>query len=165
MTGPDKNGNHGEEPEVSYYDKLAERTAELLEEGRKTLDEALKKAKEELSKAGEFTSEQADRAAEWVMRDVRQSAEMAARAVRQAVEPHRVAAGAQSLLARILTGTADTLNDLAQKAEQGLEFKTGEVTSAGSLTCKDCGAEMHMKQTARIPPCAKCHETVFRKSY
>jgi hypothetical protein len=165
MTEPDKNGNNGEEAEVSFYEKMAERTAELLEEGRKTLDEALKKAKDELSRAGGFTSEQADRVAEWIARDVRQSAEMAAQAVRQAVEPQRVAAGAQSLLARILTGTADALNDLAQKAEQTLEFKTGEVTSAGSLTCKECGAEMHMKQTARIPPCAKCHKTLFRKSY
>ncbi|MDF1555723.1 MAG: hypothetical protein P1P84_21800 [Deferrisomatales bacterium] len=165
MTGPDKNGKTGEEPEVSYYDRMAERTAELLEEGRKTLDEALQKAKDELSRAGGFTAEQADRVAEWIRRDVRQSADKAAHAVRQAVEPQRVVAGAQSLLARILTGTADALNDLAQKAEQSLEFKTGEVTSAGSLTCKECGAEMHMTRTARIPPCSKCHKTVFRKSY
>ena len=165
MTGPDKNGNNSEEPEVGYYEKMAERTAELLEEGRKTLDEALKKAKDELSKAGGFTSEQADRVAEWIRRDVRQGAGKATQAVRQAVEPQRVAAGAQSLLARILTGTADALNDLAQKAEQTLEFKTGEVTSAGSLTCKECGAEIHMTRTARIPPCSKCHKTVFRKSY
>jgi len=165
VTEQDKDKINNDNQDISFYEKLAERTAELLEEGRKTLDEALKKAKEELSKAGEFTSEQADRVAEWVRRDVREGAGKATEAVRKAVEPQRVAAGAQSLLARILTGTADALSDLAKKAEQSVEFKTGEVTSAGTLTCKDCGAEMHMKQTARIPPCPKCHKTVFRKSY
>ena len=27
------------------------------------------------------------------------------------------------------------------------------------------GIEMHMTKTTRIPPCPKCHKTVFRKSY
>lgn len=161
----DQDKNQHDNQDVSFYEKMAERTAELLEEGRKTLDEALKKAKEELAKAGGHTSERADRVAEWVRRDVRQSAAKASDAVKQAVDPQRMAAGAQSLLARILTGTADALSDLAKKTEQALEFKTGEVTSAGTLTCKECGAEMHMKQTARIPPCPKCHKTIFRKSY
>lgn len=162
MTDQDKNND---QQEVSFYEKLAERTAELIEEGRKTLDEALKKAKDELTRAGNYTSEQADRVAGWVRRDVRDSAEKASDAVKKAFEPQRVAVGAQSVLARILTGTADALNELAKKTEQGLEFKTGEVTSAGTLTCKECGAEMHIKQAARIPPCPKCHKTVFRKSY
>lgn len=165
MTEQDKDQGSNGQQEVSFYEKLAERTAELLEEGRKTLDEALKKAKDELSKAGHFTADQADKVAEWVRRDVREGAGKATEAVKKAVEPQRMAAGAQSLLARILTGTADALSDLAKKTEQSLEFKTGEVTSAGTLTCKECGAEMHMKQTARIPPCPKCHKTVFRKSY
>lgn len=164
MTEQNQNNNQ-EPPEVSFYEKIASRTAELMEEGKKTLDEALKKAQEELSKAGHFTSEQADKAAEWVRRDVKDGAEKASDAVRKAFEPHRVAAGAQSFLARILTSTADTLNELAKKTEQSLEFKTGEVTSAGTLTCKGCGAEMNMTKTVRIPPCPKCHQTVFRKSY
>jgi putative protein kinase ArgK-like GTPase of G3E family len=161
----EQNDNNQEPQEVSFYEKLAARTAELLEEGKKTLDEALKKAKDELTKAGNFTNEQADKVAEWVRRDVRQGAQKASDAVRSAIDPQRMAAGAQSIFARILTSTADTLNDLAKKTEQTLEFKTGEVTNAGTLTCKGCGAEMHMKKPARIPPCPKCHQTVFRKGY
>jgi NAD-dependent SIR2 family protein deacetylase len=154
-----------EQHEVGLYEKLANRTAELLEEGRKTLDEALKKAKDELSKAGDFSSEQLEKAVTYVKRDVNDNAHKATEAVRQAVDPHRMVAGMQSIYARILTSAADTLTDLAEKTEKGLEFKTGEVTSAGCLTCKDCGAEMHLKKTGRIPPCPKCHKTIFRKSY
>ena len=158
--------NHdNNEQDVSLYEKLADRTAELLEEGKKTLDEALKKAKEELSKAGEFSGEQMDKVAAYVKRDVAENAEKATEAVKKAVDPHRVAAGAQSIFARILNSAADALSDLADKAEKATEFKTGEVTSSGTLTCRECGAEMHMKTTGRIPPCPKCRKTVFRKSY
>jgi len=160
-----ENNDNNEHQEVGLYEKLANRTAELLEEGKKTLDEALKKAKEEMSKAGDFSSEQMDKVASYVKRDVADNAEKATEAVKKAVDPQRVAAGAQSIFARILNSAADALSDLAEKAEKTVEFKTGEVTSAGTLTCKDCGAEMHMKTTGRIPPCPKCRKTTFRKSY
>lgn len=161
----EQNDNNNEQQDVGLYEKLANRTAELLEEGKKTLDEALKKAKDELSKAGDFSSEQMDKMASYVRRDLAENAEKASEAVKKTVDPHRVAAGVQSVFSRILTSTADALGDLAQKTEKNLEFKTGEVTSPGTLTCKDCGAEMHMKSTVRIPPCPKCHKTLFRKSY
>jgi len=157
--------NDNDQQEVGLYEKLATRTAELLEEGRKTLDEALKKAKDELGKAGEFSTEQMDKVAAYVKRDVAENAEKATDAVKKAVDPQRVAAGAQSIFARILNSASDALSDLAEKAEKATVFKTGEVTSAGTLTCKECEAEMHMKTTGRIPPCPKCRKTTFRKSY
>ena len=160
-----EHNDNNDHQDVGLYEKLANRTAELLEEGKKTLDEALKKAKEEISRAGEFSSEQMDKVASYVKRDVADNAEKASEAVKKAVDPHRVAAGAQSIFARILNSAADALTDLAQKAEKATEFKTGEVTSSGTLTCKECGAEMHMKTTGRIPPCPKCRKTTFRKSY
>lgn len=151
--------------EVGLYEKLANRTADLLEESKKTLDEALKKAREEVNRAGHFSSEQMDKVTGYVRRDLVENARKASDAVWQTVDPHRMSAGVQSVFSRILTSTADALGDLARKAEKNLEFKTGEVTSPGTLTCKDCNAEMHMRSTARIPPCPKCHKTVFRKSY
>ncbi len=160
--------NNQDPREIGLYEKIAARTAELLDEGKKTFDEALKKAREEASKAGEYTREQADKAAEYVKRDLAamgKQADKAKQALKEAVEPQRVAAGMQSIFTRILIGAADTLGDWAKKAEKSLEHKTGEVTSPGTLTCSECGAEMHLKATGRIPPCPKCHKTVFRKSY
>lgn len=160
--------NNHDPKEVGLYEKIAERTAELLDEGRKTFDEALKKAREEANKAGDFTREQVDKASEYVKRDLAEigkQADKAKKSLKEAVEPQRVAAGMQSIFTRILIGAADTLGDWAQKAEKSLEYKTGEVTSPGTLTCKACEAEMNLKTTGRIPPCPKCHKTVFRKSY
>lgn len=161
----EQNDKRDEQEEVSLYEKLASRTADLLEEGKKSFDEALKRAKEELSSAGDFSRENVDKLGEYVRRDLKENAEKATEAVRKAIEPQRLAAGAQSAFSRILTSTAETLTELAQRSEKSLEYKTGEITSAGTLTCKECEAEMHMSKTTRIPPCPKCHKTIFRKSY
>jgi Zn finger protein HypA/HybF involved in hydrogenase expression len=156
---------NNEKHEVGLYEKLASRTAELLEAGRTTLDDALKRARQEMTKAGEFSEDQMARVASYVKRDIMKDAHRATKAVRDAIDPHRVAAGAQSIFSRILTSAADALSDLAKKAEEQLEFKTGEVTSPGTLTCQGCQTDLHMKTIGRIPPCPKCHKTVFRKSY
>ena len=154
-----------EQEEVGLYEKRASHTADIFEEGKKTFDEALKKAKEELSAAGDFSREQADRIGEYVRRDLKANADKAAEAVKKAVQPHRLAAGVQSTFARILTSAAETLTELAERSEKTLEYKTGEITSMGTLTCKNCDAEMHMTNTTRILPCPKCHITIFRISY
>ena len=154
--------------DVSLYQKLADRAAEILGEGRKTLDEALKKAGDEITAGGEYTREQAEKIGAYLRRDlseVGKKAQQARDAVLNAVEPHRMVAGMQSGLAKLLTTAADLLTDLAGKSEQILVFKTGEVTSPGTLTCKGCGKEIHFKSTVRIPPCPQCHQTIFRKSY
>ncbi len=160
----DKEQESGQE-EVGLYEKLAARTADLLEEGKKTFEEALKKAKEELSAAGEFSREHADRVGEYVRRDLMETARKAGETVKKAVDPQRLAAGAQSTFSRILGSAAGTLAEFAERSEKSLEYKTGEITSPGTLTCKGCSAEMHMTKTTRIPPCPKCHKTLFRKSY
>jgi len=160
-----ESATEAQEREVGLYEKLTARTSEILEDGRKTLDEALKKAKDEMTRAGDFSKEQVDRVGEFVRRDIIENAGKAVEAVKNAVDPHRLSAGIQDFIARILTSTADTISGLAQKTEENLEHKTGEPTSAGTLTCKECGAQMHLKHASRIPPCPKCHKTVFRKTY
>lgn len=161
----DQNDKKAEQEEIGLYEKLASRTADLLEEGKKTFDEALKKAKDELAAAGDFSREQTDKLGEYVRRDLKENADKAKDAVMRAIEPQRLAAGVQSTFSRILTSAAETLTELAERSEKVLEYKTGEITSPGTLTCKDCDGEMHITKTTRIPPCPKCHKTFFRKSY
>jgi len=150
--------------DVKLYEKFVSRIEELLESGKKNLDETLKRAEEDLSSAGDFTRAQAEKVTVFIKRDIKHAAG-SAEVVKDAVDPHRVVVGAQSIFSKILSHTAETLSDWAQKSEQHLEFKTGEVTSPGRLTCKACGEIIHMKKTAKIPPCPKCHKIIFRKSY
>jgi hypothetical protein len=164
----DNKNKPNDHDDVNLYEQILQRTEELIGSGRKNLDDSLKKAAEELASVGSFTREQSDRISEFVKKDFHQAVGSAVKAkdsFKEAVDPKRVAAGAQSLFSRILTNTAETLNEWAQKTEQQLVFKTGEITSPGTLTCKSCDEQLHMKNTARIPPCPKCHGVLFRKSY
>ncbi len=160
--GPEEN------EDVHLYQRLADRTSEILQEGRKTIDEALKKAGDEIATGGDFTREQAEKIGNYIRRDlseVGRKLKQSRDTVITAAEPHRLAAGVQSGLAKLLNTAADVLSDIADRSEKVLEFHTGEVTSPGTLTCKACEKEMRLKSTVRIPPCPSCHKTAFRKSY
>jgi polyhydroxyalkanoate synthesis regulator phasin len=161
-----------EEQEVNQYEKLAARTKELLVTARektpKAVEEALEKAKEEMVTAGEFSREQGKRVQAFLRRDLeatRDSVAQMGQTLKEALEPQRVASGIQSTLAHILDALGDTLKDFASKTEERLTYRTGELSSPGKLTCNSCGSRIHMTTTGRVPPCAKCHGTEFRKSY
>lgn len=168
MTEKKEQQGEQEEQDAKYYQKLISRTDELMASGRKTLDEAVKKAREEVTSAGNYSREQSDKIAAYVKRDLQHAVNYTSKTgknIRHAVDPKRLAAGTHSLVARILTSTADTLGQWAQKSEQQLEFKTGEMTGPGTLSCKNCQEELQLTRASRIPPCPKCHQTLFRKSY
>jgi len=42
-------------------------------------------------------------------------------------------------------------------------YKTGEICSAGTLSCNACGQTMQLKKSSHIPPCPKCHKTEFTR--
>ena len=43
------------------------------------------------------------------------------------------------------------------------EYHTGEVTGPGSLVCMACGQMVHFNTTSHIPPCPKCHASVYHR--
>ena len=167
-----KQESYKEKQEVSQYEKLANRTRELLETTRektpKAVEEALEKAKEEMIAAGEFSKEQGKRVQAFLRRDLEATRDYVAhmgQTLKEALEPQRVASGIQSTLAHILDALGDTLKDFASKTEERLTYRTGELSSPGTLTCNSCSNRIHMTSTGRVPPCAKCHSTEFLKSY
>ncbi len=54
--------------------------------------------------------------------------------------------------------------DLLQRDHPGMTFRSGEITSAGTLTCEGCGWTLQTSGTAVVPPCPRCAETSFRKT-
>ncbi|MDO9529558.1 MAG: hypothetical protein Q7J27_10425 [Syntrophales bacterium] len=168
----EKQGNVEERKEVGLYEKLALRSKELIEEARdktaETAEAAIEKAKAEMIAAGEFGSEQGERLKTFLIRDLQATGDAASKMGKTALEmlePHRVAAGAQSILAKILDTVGGTLEEWGSKLEVGLDYKTGEMTTPGTMTCRECGNSMKILNTGHIPPCHKCRGTKFRKSY
>lgn len=179
----EENKSEEEKEEIGLYEKLASRSKEFLGEAKEktstALDAAIGKAKEEMVAAGDLGHEQGERLKAFLMRDLKASlkdasmlgeeakkdAEVLSHAAKEVLEPHRVRAGIESTLATILEVVGATLEEWGEKLESGLDYKTGEMCSPGTLTCKSCGEKLRMHSTGHIPPCPKCRATEFHKSY
>lgn len=54
--------------------------------------------------------------------------------------------------------------DLLQRDHPQMTFRTGDITSAGTLTCAGCGWTVRTMRTTVLPPCPQCTETMYRKT-
>ena len=55
-------------------------------------------------------------------------------------------------------------HDLLQRDNPTLTFRTGDITSAGTLTCTGCGWTIQTTRTSILPSCPQCGSTTFRKT-
>ncbi|HET7731736.1 MAG TPA: hypothetical protein VFK48_17060 [Usitatibacter sp.] len=54
--------------------------------------------------------------------------------------------------------------DVLHRDHPGLTFRTGDITSAGTMSCENCGWTLVTTRTTLLPACPKCAETSFRKT-
>ena len=54
--------------------------------------------------------------------------------------------------------------DLLQKDHPALTFRTGDITTAGTLTCESCSWTIIASRTTLLPSCPQCGDTHFRKT-
>jgi hypothetical protein len=54
--------------------------------------------------------------------------------------------------------------DLLQRDHPAMTFRTGDITTAGTLTCSGCGWTIRTTRTTVLPPCPQCVETSYRKT-
>ncbi len=165
----DGDATASEEEEANQYDQLAARFKELFEAGAEKTNEfakiAMEKAREQLTAAGAFSEEQGKRLKVFLERDFAHMASSFGDEAAEKLNPSRLGVGAMASLASMLRAAGEVLSSVAEKADQALSCRSGEITSAGTLTCIACGHEIHLKKTGRVPPCPKCHATEYRKSY
>lgn len=154
---------------ADQYDQLAERFKELFESGAEKSSEfaatAMEKARQQLTAAGAFSEEQGKNLKVFLERDFSQMAQTMRDGAKEKLNPSRVSAGALSSLYALLNAAGLALSSVAVRTQKALSCRSGEITSAGTLTCVSCANELHFKKTGRVPPCPKCHATEFRKSY
>lgn len=157
---------------TALYDRFAEKSRELFEasqeKGHEAWEKAMELAHQQLAEAGEFSAEQGEVFKQYLRRDLDQTLEDMQQLgveAREHLHPARMGAGALSSLAKLLHVTGGTLTKLSKTAEKALEYKTGEITMAGTLTCAKCGHKIQLKKTSVVPPCPACQGTRFRKGY
>ena len=54
--------------------------------------------------------------------------------------------------------------DLLHRDNPALTFRTGDITSAGTLSCAGCGWTIVTSRSTVLPPCPHCSETAYRKT-
>jgi len=54
--------------------------------------------------------------------------------------------------------------DILHRDNPTLTFRTGDITSAGTLSCAGCNWTIITTRTTALPPCPQCSETAFRKT-
>ncbi|MCK4838929.1 MAG: hypothetical protein KAS94_08990 [Desulfobulbaceae bacterium] len=168
----DKKNSAEEKKDIGLYEKLAERSRAFIKEAEeqtvKAVGIAIDKAKEEMVAAGDFSHEHGERLKTFLQRDLFLSLRDVSKAedvAKEVLEPHRVLAGIQGLMASTLETVGEKLEDWAAKLEKDLNFKTGEITAPGTLTCKKCQKKIKMHKMGHIPPCPECCGTEFHKGY
>lgn len=154
------------------YDKPADKFNESYlagkDRGREAMAVALEKAHEKMAAPGEFSAEQGEDLKKYLARDLGQTmadARQLGEEARERLHPARSGAGALSSIANALELTGNALHSLGEKAKEKLTSKTGEMTSAGTLTCQKFGQQIQLKSTGHVPPCPKCNGSLFDKSY
>ena len=157
---------------AQQYDKLASKLKELYlagkERGHEAMSAALEKAHEQMAAVGEFSAEHGAELKKYMARDLEQTiadAQHLGEEAKERLNPGRLGAGALASLATMLEVTGNALQSLGEKTREKLTYHTGEITSAGTLTCQACGQTVHLKETGHVPPCPKCNGTLFNKGY
>lgn len=138
---------------------------ETLPRFRHVLDEVRDKTVE----LGELTREEAEKVATYLERDIQDAARYLAESGEDLRAWWRFDLDLmEQRLLDMFTSVADQTRlqweQLAERAWAASHYRTGEVAGPGTLVCSECGAEIHFHQPGRIPPCPKCHATLFRRS-
>jgi hypothetical protein len=158
---------------TAAYDKMMERVTQLLDtaehEALPSLQKNIDKAKQQAIDLKELTQDEAEKLADYLHRDLSDLAKHLSQSGEefaswfsfdlQLIEDRLLEA-----LAKVADKTSLQLAQLASQAKRSQEYHTGEITGIGTLVCQNCTGLLHFKKTSRIPPCPKCHKTIFTRT-
>lgn len=54
--------------------------------------------------------------------------------------------------------------DLLHRDHPAMTFRTGDITTAGTVTCESCGWTIRVSRTTMLPGCPQCGDTAYRKT-
>lgn len=159
------------EQHLNAYNRMMERVKaayeEAAEEARPVLAHLIDDAKKKAVELGELTQEEAERIGTYLKRDLEDAADyLTSPEVKELVDWFKFDISLiEDRLLEMFTSVADQtkleLMQLEERARTANDYHTGEITGIGTLVCKACGEHLHFHASGHIPPCAKCHGTVF----
>ncbi|NQZ53050.1 MAG: zinc ribbon-containing protein [Piscirickettsiaceae bacterium] len=164
------NENDLEQKLIAAYDKMMHRVEALLDSAEQqalpVLQKNIEKAKQQAIELKEISKEEAEKLGDYLLRDLHDAADYLERSGKQFstwlnFDLELIEDRILDVFTKIADKTRIELAQLAAQAKRAQEYHTGEITSIGTLACQECDTLLHFKKTSRIPPCPKCHKTVF----
>ncbi|SMF51928.1 Zinc-ribbon containing domain-containing protein [Alteromonadaceae bacterium Bs31] len=152
------------------YEDMAAKARELFaassEKTLASLEKAIESAREHFVKIGEVTQQESAHLKSYLRRDLEQAAKQFHSLSDQAktkFTSENLQAGFMDFTAQLAHNASDMFSRLAEWAETGSSYHTGQVTAPGTLKCRKCEKTMNFKKTGNIPPCPGCRSTDFIK--
>lgn len=155
---------------IQAYDRMLQRAESTLgsaaARSETGLRNALDNSRDRAIELGELTREEADRVHRFVSRDLYGIGRHLAEDERDVADwvRLRLLVTEKELSSRFTTlvdAARVELKHLEKAKHRFDEWHTGEVTMIGTLRCRRCGELIHFEHTGHIPPCPKCHASVY----
>jgi hypothetical protein len=155
---------------IAAYNRMMDRVKTALEgSGQDTLPklrEGIAKAVRSAEQLGELSRDEAEKIAAYLQRDLHDAGEYLAETGRDLrswlrFDVELIEDRLWDLFSSVADRTRLEWLELAQRAEKGPSYSSGEITGPGTLRCSACQQDLHFHATAHIPPCPHCHGTNF----
>lgn len=155
---------------VEGYDTMMEQLSAWVEKADENagplLTSGLHDAAEFMHDLGQWSKEEVDLLSGYIKRDIHDIAVNLEKQNQSLAEwlqfdVQQIESKLLDVFSSMTDKTRTELDKLSHLAEQEHVWHTGEVTSVGTITCKQCQTPLHYHKAGRIPPCPKCHHTEF----
>lgn len=155
---------------IAAYDTIMARVAQFFDTAEQhalpVLQKNIEKAKQQAIELKEVTREEADKLTYYIHRDLEDAAEYLEDTGEElstwlSFDLELVEERLWDVFSKVADKTRLELAQLKAQAKRAQEYHTGEITGIGTLACQSCHSLVHFKKTSRIPPCPKCHHSIF----
>ncbi|MDH5752513.1 MAG: zinc ribbon-containing protein, partial [Deltaproteobacteria bacterium] len=141
-----------------FQEKL-QKTGEVTEE---VFEKALHESREWGEKLKEHYSEDVARVTESIRRDWLNAINYTREQTKRSFDLDRMQAGVLGFISMLAKSAGSQLEHFADRINERLTYKTGEIAGSGNLECGQCGQQLSFDHATRVPPCPKCRGTVFK---
>jgi len=166
------NSDNGSQQE-SAYDRMLPNVRVFLHDTTDTLEinlaDAIESAKGQAIHLGELTKDEAELIGSYLRRDLQDAGTFIEQQRGELADwlrfdAKQVERRIWETLSLVVDKTTLGLEQLREQTQLRSEWHTGEITGPGALMCDACGEEIHFHKTGHIPPCPKCHATIYHRA-
>jgi len=159
---------------IHAYNRMMEHIKNAIDhiehEARPALSHFVETAQQKAVELGELSREEAEKIGNYLKRDIEDAAEyLAGPEAKELSDWLKFDIGLiEDRLLELFGSVADKTKlehmALEERARQAGKYHTGEITGIGTLICTQCSKAIHFHATGHIPPCPRCHATLFTRA-